>query len=84
MAADYGRHGNSILNNEQHLFTRVKKLEKLWNLGVIEYLIRVSQGWSNENLYNTPLPEDRCVSRVGDTGVLTLPEPTRRNRDLGK
>ena len=58
------RHGNSILNNGQHLFTRVKtpeivkkKAGKGLESGEDCVFVRgESQGWSNENLKNNPLP----------------------------
>jgi hypothetical protein len=40
-----------------------------------------SQGWLNEDLKNT-LPKDRCVSCLGDTGLVSLPELTGGAGDI--
>ena len=81
------RHGNSILNNEQHLFTRVKKLrffrKGLESGGNCVFDRSESQGWLNENLKNSPLPEDRRVSCLSDTGFVSLPELTGGDSNAG-
>jgi len=43
-----------------------------------------SQGWSNENLQNTPFSKDGCVSCLSDTGFVSLPELTGGNGDSGR
>ena len=40
-----------------------------------------SQGWSNENLENTPLSKDGRVPCLSGTGFVSLPELTGGNRD---
>jgi len=77
------RHGNKILNNEQHLFTleekskiAEKKDKKIWNEGGIVCFVTLKPRRWDENLNeNFPFQKDGRLSCLGNSALISREEP---------